>query len=269
MRKPTKALAAVLLIGAASVNADVVRTRGGGSGGGGVATAVTPGVTTVTGCQDLVLYGDNSSLLNCEAGFGYAAATNILTAPNATISTLLTIPAGTTAATGTLLGNDTDTWIGSIGAGNISFYTNNAERFRFSSAGDIVMPTAATALAMGAASPDVAYARLGAGVARIRAGLNGTDRFYMGGGGAVASATALPVPTGNLFHVTGTTTITSITTTGLGTGLCFTMIFDGVLTVTDGSNLVLAGNFVTTAGDTLSVCFDGTSFYETARSNND
>lgn len=87
-------------------------------------------------------------------------------------------------------------------------------------------------------------------------------------GAAVASATALPVPTGRVFHVTGTTTITSVLATGIAAGTVVTIIFDGILTFTDGSNLVLAGDFVTTANDSITLAFDGTSWFETARSVN-
>jgi hypothetical protein len=267
MRWSTKAVIAVLLIFAVNANADLVRTRPTG-GGGGVATAVTPGTTTVTGCQNRVLFGDNSSVLNCEAALGYDAATDTLTAGTAAFSTLLTIPAGTTAATGTLLANDTDTWIGSPAQGNISFYTNGNERARIGSTG---VTTVISGLAIGAVSgPGLFFGPHATNVARLSSSVaDNSYRFIMGGGAAVASAAALPVPTGSLFHVTGTTNITSLTTTSMGSGVCFTMIFDGVLTVTDGSNLVLAGNFVTSAGDTLTGCFDGTNFYETSRSNND
>ena len=85
---------------------------------------------------------------------------------------------------------------------------------------------------------------------------------------AVASAAALPLPTGQVFHVTGTTNITSITSTNFLAGVCVTLIFDGALTFTDGSNLRLAGNFVTTADDTISLCYDGTNWFETARAIN-
>jgi hypothetical protein len=78
MRWSTKAVIAVLLIFAVNANADLVRTRATG-GGGGVATAVTPGTTTATGCQNLVLYGDNSQVLNCEAALGYTASNDTLT----------------------------------------------------------------------------------------------------------------------------------------------------------------------------------------------
>jgi hypothetical protein len=88
-----------------------------------------------------------------------------------------------------------------------------------------------------------------------------------GVGAAVASAGAI-TPTGNTFHVTGTTNITSITSTGILSGTTITIIFDGVLTFTDGSNLKLAGNFVTTADDTISLRYDGTNWYEIGRSVN-
>jgi hypothetical protein len=267
MRKPTKALVALLLCGAVGVNADVVRTRGGGSGSG-VATAVTPGTTTVTGCQNLVLYGDNSSVLNCEAAFGYVTSTNTLTADTMTAAAQLIVPAGTAGAGSSIFfSNDTDTGIYSPAAGNIGVTVNNQERYRFASSGDFV---ATASIGVGAiAGGDVIYGKHATNVGKISSSVAGTSiRYLMGGGVAVASATALPAPTGSLFHVTGTTVITSITATNLGAGACFTMIFDGITTVTDGGNLILAGNFVTTADDTLSVCFDGTNFYETARAVN-
>lgn len=106
-----------------------------------------------------------------------------------------------------------------------------------------------------------------AGVLKVTDGGAGI-RALQGGGAAVASASALPVPTGRVFHVTGTTNITSITSTNLQAGVVITMIFDGVLTVTDGGNLKLAGNFVTAADSTLSLVYDGTNWYETGRSTN-
>lgn len=107
-----------------------------------------------------------------------------------------------------------------------------------------------------------------AGVMAISDGTNANTRYLMGGGAAVASAAALPLPTGSVFHVTGTTTITSITSTNFQSGVTITLIFDGILTVTDGGNLKLAGNFVTTADDTLTLAYDGTNWYEVCRSVN-
>jgi hypothetical protein len=71
-------------------------------------------------------------------------------------------------------------------------------------------------------------------------------------GADVASATALAVLTdGNYFDVTGTTTITSINTTG-GAGTQIKLHFDGALTLTHhATNLILPGgaNITTAAGD--------------------
>lgn len=71
-------------------------------------------------------------------------------------------------------------------------------------------------------------------------------------GADVASGTALPVLTdGNYFDVTGTTTITSINTTG-GAGTLIKLHFDGALILTHhATNLVLPGaaNITTAAGD--------------------
>lgn len=114
---------------------------------------------------------------------------------------------------------------------------------------------------------DTGAARYAAGVIRDTDGSTGIRGLH-GGGAAVASATAMPVPTGRVFHVTGTTTITSITSTNFQSGACVTLIFDGALTFTDGSNLKLAGDFVTTADDTISLCYDSTSWFETGRSVN-
>jgi hypothetical protein len=100
---------------------------------------------------------------------------------------------------------------------------------------------------------------------------NSGSRGFLVGGAAVASAASIQ-PTGTLFHVTGTTNITSMVGTIGGwpiiPGTEVTIIFDGVLTFTDGSNLKLNGNFVTTADDTITLKFDGTNWYEVGRSPN-
>lgn len=114
---------------------------------------------------------------------------------------------------------------------------------------------------------DTGVARHAAGVVRFTNGST-SIRGLQGGGTAVASATALPLPTGNVFHVTGTTSVTSITSTNFAAGAQITIIFDGVLTFTAGNNLKLAGNFVTTADDTITLVYDGTSWFEMCRSAN-
>lgn len=87
------------------------------------------------------------------------------------------------------------------------------------------------------------------------------------GTGSVASAatTTLPYFT-DTITISGTTNITSVTASYAGRRV--TLIFSGVLTFTDGSNLKLAGNFVTTSDDTITLLCDGTNWNETSRSVN-
>lgn len=82
----------------------------------------------------------------------------------------------------------------------------------------------------------------------------------------IASAAALTlVPESDVFRISGTTAITSITATGWA-GRLATLIFQGALTLTNGSNLKLASNFSTSADDTITMVCDGTNWHEVARS---
>lgn len=87
----------------------------------------------------------------------------------------------------------------------------------------------------------------------------------------VASATALTLPLGSKDHehfiISGTTDITSVVATGW-VGRSVTLHFEDVLTFTDGSNLALAGNFVTSANDTITLGCIGATWEETGRSAN-
>jgi hypothetical protein len=149
-------------------------------------------------------------------------------------------------------------WLGAydIGGGSGVFAAGNGSQYTWNSSNQAV-----------GAGADTGLGRNAAGVIKATDGGTGI-RGFIGGGAAVASAAALPLPTGRVFHVTGTTNITSITATNLAAGVVITLIFDDVLTFTDGNNLKLAGNFVTSADDTITLAFDGTNFYETARSVN-
>ena len=71
-------------------------------------------------------------------------------------------------------------------------------------------------------------------------------------GGAIASATTidLDAATGNFVHVTGTTTITTIT---LAQGAERTVVFDDALTLTDGASLLLGGENISTAANDVAV----------------
>lgn len=88
------------------------------------------------------------------------------------------------------------------------------------------------------------------------------------GAPTIASATALTLYDldSPLYLISGTTNITSMTASWPGRAV--TLKFADVLTFTDGNNLILAGNLVTSANDTISLVCDGTNWYETARSVN-
>ena len=44
-----------------------------------------------------------------------------------------------------------------------------------------------------------------------------------------------------------------------------TLVFDGILTFTDGNNLKLAGNLVTSADASITLVCDGANWYEKGR----
>ena len=73
---------------------------------------------------------------------------------------------------------------------------------------------------------------------------------------ASAATVNLETATGNLVHITGTTGITAVT---LNSGAERTVVFDGVLTLTNSSSLILPGgaNITTTVGDVMRVRGDG------------
>ena len=82
-------------------------------------------------------------------------------------------------------------------------------------------------------------------------GVKVSDYLIQTKGSDISSATSLTLgKDGNLFDVTGTTTITSIGTQGIGS--LITLHFDGILTFTHHStNLILPGaaNITTAVGD--------------------
>jgi hypothetical protein len=82
---------------------------------------------------------------------------------------------------------------------------------------------------------------------------------------ASAATVTLAVST-KVASITGTTTITSIAAGQAGREIA--LIFTGALTVTDGSNLKLNGNFVTAADSVMRLVSDGTNWYEVSRSTN-
>lgn len=93
----------------------------------------------------------------------------------------------------------------------------------------------------------------------------GVSNFYKGEN--VASAATI-TPTGNLFHVTGSVTISAVATTGVVAGAAITIIFDAACTVENSVSLVLAGglDYDAAANDQLTLSHDGTTWREKSRS---
>lgn len=261
------------------------------SGGGGGTTTLTSSSTATSGCTDGAFLYSLSSLLNCGAVLttdgstvtvsNGAAAAPIFIAKDNTTAVFTIADGGNITMTGTLAhpAGTSGAPSVSIGATTQGFYNRGSTRISVAGGGSLIEfeGGAGSYLASGGhyyfnsgalgTSVDVSLTRYAAGVLRVTNGSTGVG-VLLGGGTAVASAAAMPVPTGNVFHVTGTTNITSITSTNFVAGTVITLIFDGILTFTDGNNLKLAGNFVTTADDTITLAYDGTNWYEVARAVN-
>jgi hypothetical protein len=105
----------------------------------------------------------------------------------------------------------------------------------------------------------------------------GTGNFkaarYLGVQGSdVASAADITLGNGSYFDITGNTQIDTIVATGWTAGSRVTLQFDSTPTVKHatagtGAQLALAGaaDFVASAGDTLSLIYDGTVWREISR----
>ena len=102
-------------------------------------------------------------------------------------------------------------------------------------------------------------------------GVNSQWRDNNNGGTAnVAVATGLPVPFYTDYAVvTGASGIINSIASGFAwRGRSLTLRFDDANTVLDGNNLKLAGNFTTSADDTITLRAGGSVWYEIGRSNN-
>lgn len=84
-------------------------------------------------------------------------------------------------------------------------------------------------------------------------------------GSTIASAGSISIPGtgGGFFHVTGTTTINTISGTGIMNGYEATFVFDGVLTLTNGANLILpsGANITTAANDVAKFRHEGSGVW--------
>lgn len=92
--------------------------------------------------------------------------------------------------------------------------------------------------------------------------INGSTQLYGSNEvPTVASATAVTLPANaRVVKISGTTNITSIVATGWA-GREVTLIFEGILNLTDGSNLKLASTFTSSADDAIRLVCDGTNWY--------
>lgn len=78
-------------------------------------------------------------------------------------------------------------------------------------------------------------------------------------GSDIASAATITIGTGGYFHVTGTTTISDIDLTVDRDGREFILVFDGILQLTNGANLIniTGANITTAAGDAARFVTEG------------
>lgn len=224
-----------------------------GNGGGAADRVGVLGEVAAAGQSGIGVWG------NYVSGAGTAQFGGLFTADHA--STFPTF--GTDAALAASNGASTDAILLAYDSTTVKVGVYDGGLLQLAS--DVSFSWSSTTAAGGA--QDTFLNRHSAGVLRFGSSTTNIN-YLLGGGGAVASATAMPVPTGNVFHVTGTTNITSITSTNFATGTVITLVFDGILTFTDGSNLKLAGNFVTSADDTITLVYDGTNWYEIGRAVN-
>lgn len=93
-------------------------------------------------------------------------------------------------------------------------------------------------------------------------------RYKVGTSIASPGGGELTLGDGTYFVITGTNNITSIAAASSTEGRLCVLNFAAILTFTDGVNLKLATNFVTTADDVITIICDGTDWYEIARSVN-
>ena len=90
-----------------------------------------------------------------------------------------------------------------------------------------------------------------------------------GKGTDITSNTTITIPPdGTIFHVTGTTAITTINVNPWDNGRIVTLIMDSTAQVADGANQKLSAAGPNSADDTLVLHCDGTSWFEIGRSVN-
>ena len=214
---------------------NAARLTSGNAPGGNI--NLTPGSGIGTGTSGYVIIPGNSS---STAGGGISSATN-----------------GTPS-----IAFDS----GNFGVIFRSSSSTNAQTFlgdtlRFRSTGIAGFTAGSDAVA----ALDTASSRVAAGVLGIGTGAQGSvagtaraTYWETVVGGNVASASTI-TPTGGIFHVTGTTQITTINLPRTGFTGCLRIIPDGLFSTATGGNIALAS--VAVVSKVLEECYDGTSWY--------
>lgn len=114
-------------------------------------------------------------------------------------------------------------------------------------------------------SRDTGLSRVAAGVVGIGTGTDGSvagvgrATYYEAVVGASVASAATIAPTGGIFHVTGTTQITTISLPRAGFTGSIRVIPDGIFSTATGGNIAVAS--IAVVARLLEFCFDGTSWY--------
>jgi hypothetical protein len=106
-------------------------------------TPITPGTSTVTGCQNRVIFGDNSSVLNCEAALSYTPSTDVLGV------TSVNAPAADNCATPPYsFAGDANTGLCSPVADQVTLWGNGAQLANFAATAVTFGPAATRTLVL-------------------------------------------------------------------------------------------------------------------------
>lgn len=225
------------------------------------------GLTTILGTTGIVATGSNIGILAQSPTIGLQA-NSTSTTNNAAVEVLrISRQAGYTGLSGV--------------GGKITWDLEN------SLPSDIVtgfLQNQLTTATAGSETSQFDFSVLNAGSNSIHFSVGGAatfttaSRFELSKGAPVVSANNLTLGTdGNVFHITGVTTINAITTANWQAGSVITLIFDGSLTVKNNTaggggtavmKLAGAADFSATADDVLTLVWDGNIFYERCRSVN-
>ncbi len=211
--------------------------------------------TTVTESLDKLtrLVQQKKEELNRSIKLAESSATTGIVLPEPVASNLLSWNAAGTQMVNIALGAITtafDTLLTSLASGDFLKYngTNWINRTAAEVVTDLAVPT-------------LAGANTFAGVNTFNGGLAMGSRLTFATGANIASATTTDISgaTGNLIHITGTTTITTWTMTS---GQIQEIIFDGILQLTHHATtnkLLTSANITTAAGDRALYHYDGTT----------